>query len=54
VQLPILGGIARSAMGGSQMPYVPKDYKVVDDDDPRLKNQEKETETRKKVVKRFF
>ena len=54
VQLPILGGIARTAMGGSQMPYVPKDYKVVDDDDPRLKNQEKETETRKKVVKRFF
>lgn len=54
VQNPLLGGIARTALGGSQLPYVPKDYKVVDDNDPRLKKQEKETETRKKVVKRFF
>jgi hypothetical protein len=54
VQIPVLGGIARKVAGGSEMPYVPKDYKVVDDDDPRLKNQEEETETRKKNVKRFF
>ena len=54
VQIPILGGIARKVAGGSEMPYVPKDYEVVDKDDPRLQNQETETETRKKNVKRFF
>lgn len=54
VQIPVLGGIARTVAGGSEMPYVPKDYEVVDDDDPRLQNQEKETQKRKKDVRRFF
>lgn len=53
VQNPLLGGIARTALGGSKMPYMPADYKVVDKDDPRLQNQEKKAEIRKKSVKRF-
>jgi len=53
VQIPIIGGIARQTLG-NEKPYVPKDYKVVDSDDPRLQNQEEEETIQKQNFKRRF